>query len=229
MTEEDFIATYPRLWHMAHDGAWPSIQQQGLLSAEALADAYGLQGARRTAALSQRRPQSMPLTAPGLPAAVIRDQKPMSDLALTKCLINGLTPSDWYAILNRYSFFWLSRDRVRTLINARAYRNSPQTVLTVDTASLINAHRQAIRLSPMNSGATFHVPLVRDAGIFHTIANFPFAERRPRPPRNNVVELVVDYSVPDVVDHVLAVHRVKQGHDDELLWRADRAEESDHP
>ena len=36
LTEEELVKTYPRLWHMAHDGAWPAIWDHGLMSAEAI-------------------------------------------------------------------------------------------------------------------------------------------------------------------------------------------------
>jgi hypothetical protein len=230
MTDEELIATYPRLWHMAEDGSWPSIQQQGLMSAEALVDTYAIGEPRRAEILSSRRPQSVPLTRDGLPQAIVRDQKPMSDAALAKCLGGGLQPADWYRLLNSYSFFWLSRDRIWSLLRARAYRNKPQSVLTVDTASLVAAHSQNIRLSPMNSGSTLYRPIERDAGIFSPIGAFPYSQRaKTRKPSANVVELVVPYAVPDIVDHVLAVHQVENDNILAEIWRSVRATDEDRP
>jgi hypothetical protein len=65
-------------------------------------------------------------------------------------------PEQWFETLNARVFFWLSRKRLRKLLNARAYRARPQTVLTLDTASLVDANRDRIRLSPINSGATIY-------------------------------------------------------------------------
>ena len=41
MTVDELLATYPRLWHMAMDGSWPSIEKRGLLSTSALLELYG--------------------------------------------------------------------------------------------------------------------------------------------------------------------------------------------
>jgi hypothetical protein len=44
-----------------------------------------------------------------------------------------------------------------------------------------------------------------------------------------VVELVVDHSVPDVADHVLAVHSVRNQDILEEIWRSPKASDDDHP
>ena len=220
MTEEELVSIYPRLWHMAHDGAWPAIQAHGLRSAAALVEDYGVDPGLRGSLLNVRRPQSVMLELAGLPGAVLRDQKPMDDTRLARCLEDGLTPADWYALLNTMSFFWLSRSRIWTLLSARAYRNVEQTVLTLDSASLVAAHRDRIRLSPINSGATLFSPRPRGLGTFVAVGDFPYHERsRTRRPENNVVELVVDHSVPDLADHVLAVHRVRNNEVLGEIWR----------
>ncbi|MDK1494113.1 hypothetical protein QN219_29485 [Sinorhizobium sp. 7-81] len=229
MTEEELIATYPRLYHMAHDGAWPAIEQHGLLSASALLDLYAVDGERRFALESQRRPDSVGLQRQGLMGAVIRDQKPMRDHLLARCLQDGLTPQEWYEILNSRSFFWLSSERIWRLLRARAYREQPQTVLTIDTAGLVAAHRERIWLSPINSGSTLFNPQPRGNDTFRRVADFPFRERSKRRKEDNVVELVVDHSVPDVAAHVLAVHRVQDDQIVEEIWRSERAGATDRP
>ena len=230
MTEDELVATYPRLWHMAHDGAWPAIRDYGLMSAAALAHVYDIDDAGRDSLLRSRRPESVPLARDGLPGAVLRDQKPMRDAALEGCLQDGVTPAQWYELLNSRSFFWLSRDRIWRLLRARAYRSMPQTVLTIDTRGLVAAHSERIWLSPINSGSTLFKPQPRGCSTFVRVTDFPFHERAiSRDPEDNVVELVVEHSVPDMADHVLAVHRVR---DDQIIgeiWRGDRAGLDDHP
>ena len=230
MTDEELITTYPRLWHMAHEGAWPAIRQDGLMSAKALIEAYAVLPAHREALGSFRRPQSVPLVHPSRPGAVLRDQKPMSDRALRKCLQDGLEPRDWYAILNSHTFFWLSRNRIWSLLGARAYRDVSQTVLTVDTRSLVTAHRGRILLSPMNSGSTIYNPLPRGRGTFQRIEEFPFRERgKTRQPASNVIELLVEESVPDIADHVLAVHKCRNNKIICEIWQSSNAGATDHP
>lgn len=230
MTEEELISKYPRLWHMAHDGAWPALQLSGLRSTKALLNDYGVWGGRREQLLRSRRPESVPLSAPGLLGAVLRDQKPMDDPRLAACLRDNLTPSHWYEYLNSKSFFWLSRSRIWKLLGARAYRGVAQTVLTVDTASLVGAHRGTILLSPINSGATLFNPQPRGRDTFKKVADFPFAERaKTRSIENNVVELLVDYAIPDLTNHVLAVHRVRNDQVISEIWRRPGAPDAERP
>lgn len=230
MRPEQLVETYPRLWHMAHDGAWPAIRDHGLMSAQALVEAYGLDAADRDRLLGTRRPANQALTAPGLPGAVVRDQKPMTDNALIKCLQGGMTPGDWYRLLNGRTFFWLAAERVRGLTKAVAYRKEPQTVITLRTASLVAAHESNIWLSPINSGATLYTPQPRGPDTFRRIVDFPFEERaKKRKPPQNVVELLVDHSVPNIADFALAVHRVKAGQILEEIWRSPDATDADRP
>ncbi|QZH73956.1 MAG: hypothetical protein JY451_09280 [Erythrobacter sp.] len=230
MKAEQLIETYPRLWHMAHDGAWPAIRDHGLMSAEALVDAYGVGAAERDRLLGIRRPSNKALAAPGLPGAVVRDQKPMTDNALLKCLQGGMSPEDWYRLLNGRTFFWLAAERVRGLTRAVAYRKEPQTVITLCTKSLVAVHESDIWLSPLNSGATLYVPQARGPDTFKRIADFPFEDRaKTRKPPQNVVELLVDHSVPNIADYVLAVHRMKAGEILEEIWRSPEATDADRP
>lgn len=230
MNEQDLIEKYPRLWHMAHEGSWPAIRDRGLMSATALLNAYGVDGERRFALESSRRPESVVLEFDGMPAAVVRDQKPMTDDKLKACLQDGLTPKQWYEILNSHTFFWLSRERIWTLLQARAYRGLVQTVLTVDTAGVVGAHRDRIKLSPINSGATLFAPQPRGLDTFKRIADFPFEERsKTRRLENNVVELLVEEMVPDMAAHALAVHTVRGDEILEEVWRSPRANDNDRP
>jgi hypothetical protein len=219
MTVDELLATYPRLWHMAMDGSWPSIEKQGLLSTSALLDLYGYAGDKRHAIELAHRSRSMPIKAKGLPEAIVRDQKPMSSSALEKCLLDGLKPEDWYRMLNQKCFFWVSLTRLRRLLRAKAYRGDPQVVLTVDTASLLKANQKAVLLSPYNSGSTIMNPVKRGNGTFLSIADYNFTDwKRRRGKAGAVVELVITGGVPDIRDHVLAVHRVHQEKATEL-WR----------
>ncbi len=219
MTVDELLDAYPRVWHMAMDGSWPSIEKYGLLSTSALLDLHGYAGDKRHAIEAAHRPQSIPIKATGLPGAVVRDQKPMSNSALEKCLLDGLKPEDWYRILNQKCFFWLSQARLRRLLGARAYRADPQVVLTVDTASLLRANESRVLLSPYNSGSTIMNPVKRGKDTFLPVADYDFVDwKRKRGKAAAVVELAITGGVPDIRDHVLAVHRVHHENATEL-WR----------
>ncbi|WP_395449655.1 DUF7002 family protein [Aminobacter sp. UC22_36] len=214
---------------MAEDGSWPSIQANGLLSTSALLDLYRVEGQDRFALESQRRAESVIIKRDEYPDAIVRDQKPMSDSALKKCLLDGLTPQEWYENLNRKTFFWLSKERLWRLLGAKAYREEPQTVLTIDTAALVAAHRERILLSPINSGSTIMKPQPRGNGTFMTVADYPYADRRrTRTHADALVELVVLDGVPDIRDHTIAAHRIENGQVAEI-WRRDGADANDGP
>jgi hypothetical protein len=126
---EELLSDCPTLYHMAEDASWPSIRERGLLSTTALLDLYGSQGAEREQVEAQRRPAGVVLEHASLPRAVIRDQLPMDDGGLRRCLPGHIEPTDWYRLLNGKVFFWLTRRRLLTLLNARPYRRRPHDVI----------------------------------------------------------------------------------------------------
>lgn len=214
---------------MAEPGSWPSIRNNGLLSTSALLDRYEVADAVRDAVLTRRRPTGVTITRDGMPDVVIRDNIPMSDGALRNCLQDGLTPADWYRMLNQRTFFWLSRARLRRLLSARAYRNRPQTVLTVETRGLVEAHEDRIELSPINSGSTIFNPVARGISTFQSIADYDYALWRSRRRADDaIVELIVLDQVPDISDHVIAVHDANGGAFTEV-WRRRGADPSIGP
>lgn len=210
MTEDELFERYPRLYHMAADGSWPSIRENGLLSVTRLLDRYGLTGDDRLAYESVRRPGLMSLKAEGMPDAVVRDNKPMHESVLLKKLQDGLAPRDWYEILNRKAFFWVERKRLDSLL--KAYAKDPQIVLVLDTRKLVEAHRGNVRLCRINSGQTLYNAQPRGLGTFLPISDYPSGPGRVGTAvRPVVAELVVEGGVPDVADFVLEVHRVEGG------------------
>jgi hypothetical protein len=203
---EELLSDCPTLYHMAEDGSWPSIQERGLLSTTALLDLYGVTGAARIAIEERRRPASIALEGAGLPAAVIRDQLPMDDVGLRRCLPPHFTPADWYRLLNQKVFFWLTRERLVKLLKAGSYKDRPHTVIGVSTRALVEAHRERIWFCPMNSGCTKPYPHPRDEQTFRRIPDYPYSHWRKRRRRGErVVELAIDYEVPNIADIVTRV------------------------
>lgn len=206
---DDFVAYYPRLYHMAEADTWESISRHGLLSTTALLDLFGVSGLQRREIESMHRPTSVTLTHPEHGRAVVRDQKPLRESALRDCL-RGMTPQQWYKLLNRHVFFWVTESRLRTLMNARAYRGRKHTVLILDAARLVSQHADRILLSPINSGSTIYNPRARGRQTFLPFSEYPFEERRAlRGTANAVAECAVVYSIPDVRSFTLRVeHRI---------------------
>jgi hypothetical protein len=218
MRTEDLISQFPRLYHMAEHGTWNGIRERGLLSTTALLDSFEVDGEERYQIESRHRRESVTISHPQLGSAVIRDQKPMSDAALIKCL-QGMTPREWYETLNRKVFFWLSWGRLLGLLSARAYRNRRHCVLTIDTAQMLERHLPQITLSPINSGCTVPNPQRRGPSTFLPIATYPFDEWTKKRSRSQaVVELAVEYAVPDIAEIVIRVDHMQGDQLLESVW-----------
>ena len=209
MTQDELaelVKDCPVLYHMAESGSWPLIQRDGLLSTSSLLDLYEVESTARTAIESERRASSVAIEHPSFGRAVIRDQKPMDDVGLRRCLQDGLSPTDWYRLLNRRVFLWLTRDRLVRLLTAKPYREHEHDVLELDTSLLIQCYMDRITLSPINSGATKPFPRNRGLDTFLAIANYPYVEwRLRRKAGERVVELAVEGGIEQVDRFVLRV------------------------
>jgi hypothetical protein len=139
----------------------------------------------------------------------------MAPTRLAQGLQDGITPSEWYQLLNKKVFMWAEEERLFKLLKARHYRTLEHDVLTIETASLLSKHAAAVWLCPMNSGNTFPVPHQRGHNTFQRIADYPCGKRGQ--PKKNVVEVVVDYSVPDIAAHVIQVRRMRGDQTLEIL------------
>jgi hypothetical protein len=193
---------------MAEEDSWDSIREKGLWSTSGLLDLFEIDGEPRQEIEQQNRRESVEITHPVHGTVVIRDQKPMSDGALEKCLQDGLSPQDWYQILNRKVFFWATHGRLLKLLNGRAYRDKTHDVLTVDTERLLAVHADQITLCPYNSGSTIFKPVVRGENTFLSIADHPFEHWKKKRGRDAVVEVAVDTGVPDLNNIVIKVEKM---------------------
>ncbi len=207
MRPEQLTEHYPRLYHMAWSGSWAGIETHGLLSTRSLVELYGPSPSKCREILRRHRPEWVPISGAGLPGAAIRDQKPMDDQGVCRAL-GTADPRPWYELLNSMVFFWPTIRRLRTMMNARAYRGMGHDLLVVNTARLVEGHRDRIRLSHMNSGATKPYPHRRDFGLFKTFGGFPFDERRKsHGPARAIAEVCVVDGIPDIADVVDDIHQ----------------------
>ena len=206
MTVERFIEAYPRLYHMAAAGAWPSIARYGLLSTTAVLDLVGVSPEERMRLEASRRPESVELVSSSGDRFVIRDQKPLSLAKLGRCLVD-MTVGEWLLTLNRKVFMWPTRARCERLVAARAYRDSKHTVVELDTAALVERHGDDLTLSPINSGSVLYDPPLRGSKTFLSIDRYPFEERRrQRGSAHAVAEVAVEYGIPDVLEVMTSVY-----------------------
>lgn len=201
------INNYPRLFHMAEEGSWPSIKKHGLLSTAAALDRYSIQGASRLTLEEGHRAEKVKVGAPA-DFIVLRDQKPMEPSRLARALTDGTTPAEWYKFLNSKVFMWAEETRLFKLLNARGYGKLTHDVLTIDTAALMAQYENAVWLCPMNSGNTFPMWHARGMDTFKRIANYP-TKKRSEAPAKKVVEVVVDYHIPNIADFVVEVRSIQ--------------------
>jgi len=206
VSPEELAKQFPRLYHMAAQGSWPSIQRHGLLSTTALLDLFEIHGDRREQLEREHRPESVKISHAVHGTAEIRDQKPMGDIGLQRALRDGLSPAQWYQTLNGKVFFWPTIERLETMRNARAYRVKPQTIVVVDTIRLLRAHLPRVLLSPINSGATKPYPHERGLDTFLPPSEYPYRERkRARGEDNAVAEIAVVGAVPEIKEFIISV------------------------
>ena len=212
---------YPTLYHMAEDGTWPSIRDNGLLSTQAIVDLYQPDDPTRAEILSSIRRKKITLTHNSLGPITIRDQLPAK--FLTICMTDGTDPADFLHALNSRVFFWLSQKRLKTLLNAKHYRALQHTVLHVDTAALIRAYADRVQLAPYNTGS-MQVPNApkRDPETFTSIADYPYEKWAAKRGSSGdpVVELTIDHAVPDVVSYVTKVWSWADGQPVKTLYKA---------
>jgi hypothetical protein len=205
-----FASAFPRLYHVAYVDSWPSIKRHGLLSTLGLLDLYEVSDEKRTAILSKHRGESITISHRTHGNAVIRDQKPMSDSALTKCLQEGLTPTLWYEYLNGFSFLWPTTDRLYRFLEAKPYRKQSHIVITLDTRALLPSIMDRVFISRINSGSTLFNPRPRGLDTLEPMARFDleyWLKKRGR--TNAVAEIAVRYGVGDVMPYLVNVQRVK--------------------
>lgn len=209
ITIDELVELHPQLFHMAEEGTWPSICDLGLLSTSSLLDQFEINGEQRTRIEATNRREQIIITHPKYGAAVIRDQIPMTESALEKCLV-GLAPHEWYRLLNKRVFFWTRSDRLARLFNARAYRGKTHCIITIDTTRMLEQYADRVRLSPINSGSTIFKPQPRGLDTFLPMSQYPFEHWSQKRSRSTaIVEVTIDYGVPDIKDFVTDVVHMK--------------------
>lgn len=215
---------YPRLYHMADGSSWEGLQRHGLLSTTALLDLFEVNGQKRSTILGQQRTRCVIIEHPVHGRAVIRDQKPLNRAKLEGCL-SDCSFAQWLALLNTRVFFWLTENRLKTLMCAREYCAAEHVVLILDTFRLATTYENAITLAPMNTGNTRPFAHPRGLSTFTRMGKYPYQQRLHRGLDYTVVELAVEGGVPDVLDFAVEVRRMRcsgSDRDDQRLVTVDK-------
>ncbi|HEY5110201.1 MAG TPA: hypothetical protein VII96_11385 [Acidimicrobiales bacterium] len=205
LTVSEIVERWPTLFHMAEADSWLSVERHGLLSTTALLDLFEVTGDEREAIESARRSESVTIHHPVHGTVVIRDNKPINELALRRTLV-GMTEVEWYRTLNGRVYFWLSKRRMDKLREAKAYRDRRHDILTIDTTALLAHYATRVELSALNSGAVHPAANVpRGVETFRPIAGFPWSQRLKVNRAEPIVELTIPYAVPDIARYVINV------------------------
>jgi len=191
---------------MAEDGSWLSIEKEGLLSTSALLTLYRISGSKRNDIEEKWRPCKVTISCNGLQDAVIRDQKVMPPEDLEICLTGGMTPQDWYRLINGKVFLWANRQRLEWFLSANEYKNSPHIVVEVDTRDLLERHADRVTLTNFNSGSTLYSrpytkPRSRGRRSFVSVAEYPGYAA------DGIVEVAVEKSIPEISEIAISAER----------------------
>ena len=209
MTPDELAERHPRLYHLTAPGAHRHIRRDGLLSARAIVERLGLDGDARARLLERRRPGEVRLSHPERGTFVLNDNLPLTEKALARCLDDGLTPADWLRRLNGQVYFWPSEKRLASLLGARTNRERPREVIVFDTLSLVAAHAERVRLSPINGGSTIRQPARRGLATYAPLLAQGYREWQGlRGRRDTIAEVAIEGSVPDAGAHIVAVRNV---------------------
>jgi Family of unknown function (DUF7002) len=193
-------------FHIADAENWPSIQRSGLHSTKVLIERARLNGADAAEFVGYRSRGMR------LPSGVrIRDQRPMPPAALERCLDPGLSPAQWYRLVNSKVYFWLDADRVTRHLGACGAR--PQLVITVDLHRMLVRHGEHAFLTPFNVGNARRRPASRGTRTFVPLeawlATRWRAEARPacgvRPRSHRPAEVAIEGSVEDLASFIVKV------------------------
>ena len=223
MTEVELVRHFPVFYHITEAHAWPSIRRHGLECTSAILDRFGIQGLERKAIESSRRETSVHLRHSLYSEVRLSDQRPINMKMLARCL-GDMTGTEWFELLNNRVFFWPSRDRLNRHLKARLGLERDQSVLTFDTAALVDRYRESMQFSALNSGCT-RPPQPRGADTFKPIADYPFDDlRRRRGPSKSIAEVTVLRRVDGIEDVIIRVETYRKTGSRTLVWQRQEQE-----
>lgn len=149
MDIEQFIKLRPELYHLTDRNNLPSILEWGrLLSTKSIIDESGNPD---YIYLNNKRRADHAKVIIGDKSVSIRDQRPISEINLIKCLTDDWTIEQFYNHLNSRVFMWC---KVEHLANHYGtYKDENPVILRFDTRKIFEANVH-VKFCRLNSGAT---------------------------------------------------------------------------
>ena len=197
METMEFLRRHPRLFHLAHGEAWPSLREHGLLTTKSLVLRSDLDASDQERLLTQHRPASVTVQVPGLSSVVLRDQGPLNMAMLESALTGGMNVAEWLGQLSSMVFLFPDEATLSTLYEKD--KVEPVVVVELDARSLVEEYGALIRLASINTRATVHKAASRGRETFQGIRQFD-AKRK-------VKEVAVLDDIPDLAKHVRKAER----------------------
>lgn len=210
MLPEELAEKHPKLYHITEAGASENIKTIGLHSTKSLLELFEIEPEKKELLKSQRRAQPIHIEHATYGKAVLNDNTPLLEKALTSCLEPPLTVADWMQILNSRVFFWPSEEDLNHHLNARLNRGRMKDVLVIDTLSLLQKYQEKVELCPINSGVTFRKAARRGIDTFTPLLKYSYKEwSHLRGKKDQVKEVTVVGAILDINDHIIDVIQVR--------------------
>ena len=197
METMEFLRRHPRLFHLAHGDAWPSLREHGLLTTKSLVQRSDLDATDQETLLTQHRPAAVTLPVPGLSSVVLRDQGPGDMAMLGSALTGGMSVAEWLGQLSSMVFLFPDEATLSALYAKD--KLEPAVVVELDARRLVDEYGALIRLASINTRATVHKSASRGRETFQGIRQFD-AKRK-------VKEVAVLDDIPDLAKHVRKAER----------------------
>ena len=149
MELDKFITYNPYLYHLTSvQNAKNIIAIQKLYSANALIDMSG--DKKEQAVKRNKRFTHLPLIVDGIEIS-LRDQRPISEKALAKCLTDNWSVGDFLFHLNDRVFMWPTLNRLTRHFNR--YANEKPVIFRFSTKDILTANPH-VKFARLNTGAT---------------------------------------------------------------------------
>jgi hypothetical protein len=149
MEIQEFISKRPYLYHLTSiQNAEKIIEERKIYSANRLIDMSGnpaYQSIKR-----QKRVDAQKIIVNSIPY-FLRDQQPISELALSKCLTNNWEVADFLEYLNARVFMWPTIDRLWRHFNR--YIDEKPVIFRFTTNEVLDLNPN-VKFCRLNSGAT---------------------------------------------------------------------------
>lgn len=157
MDEKRFIKNREFLYHLTDSRNLNLIiDSRCIYSTKEILSRSGLTESEKKVIMETRRPEYLAINVNGN-MVYVRDQRPISSVALEKCLTDDWTVGDFIKHLNRRVFLWPTVKRL--VVHYERYKSENPVILRFNTMDLIELNVCA-EYSHINSGATrsnFHL------------------------------------------------------------------------